>query len=59
MRLHELKEKIIEDINNSELDVDEIYYLLKAILSDVADLYNKELENIKNKEIEIIKGDDK
>ena len=47
MKLHELKEKIVKDINNSQLDVDAVYYLLKAILSDVADLYNKQLEIIK------------
>ena len=52
MKLHELKEKIIKDINDSQLEIDSIYYLLKAILSDVADLYNNELEKIKNKESE-------
>lgn len=48
MKLHELKEKIIENINNSQLEVDAIYYLLKAILSDIADLYNKELDYIES-----------
>ena len=47
MKTHELREKIIKDINESQLEIDSVYSLLKAILSDVADLYNKELENIK------------
>lgn len=51
MKLHELKEKIIKDINESQLEIDAIYYLLKAILTDVADLYNNELKIImKNEE---------
>ena len=54
MKSHELREKIIKDINESQLEIDSIYFLLKAILSDVADLYNKELETI-----EIEKKEDK
>ena len=50
MKLHNLKEKLVKDINDSELEIDCIYYLLKAMLSDVADLYNKQLEIEKEKE---------
>lgn len=50
MKLHQLKENIIKDINESNLEIDAIYYVLKAILCDIADLYNKQLEIEKEKE---------
>lgn len=50
MKLHKLKEKLVKEINDSELEIDCIYYVLKSLLSDVADLYNKKLETEKEEQ---------
>lgn len=50
MELHKLKEKLVKEINESNLEIDCIYYVLKSLLSEVADLYNKQLEIEKEEE---------
>lgn len=54
MKLHELKEKIVKDINESNLPIDATYYVLKEIINTVTSLYNEELlqQNNKNDKIE-------
>lgn len=43
MQLHELKEKIVKDINESGLPIDAAFFVLKEIINTVASLYNEEL----------------
>lgn len=45
MELEKLKIKINEDIVNSNLKIDCIYYVLKDIYRDVAEAYNNYLVN--------------
>lgn len=52
MQLHELKEKIVKDINESNLPIDATYYVLKEIINTVTSLYNDELLQHKNKQDE-------
>lgn len=52
MQLHELKEKIVKDINESNLPIDATYYVLKEILNTVTSLYNDELLQQNNKQDE-------
>lgn len=54
MKLHELKEKIVKDINESNLPIDATYYVLKEIINTVTTLYNEELlqQNNQNDKIE-------
>lgn len=49
MKLHELKEKIVKDINESNLPIDATYYVLKEIINTVTSLYNEELLQQNNK----------
>lgn len=49
MKLHELKEKIVNDINESNLPIDATYYVLKEIINTVTSLYNEELLQQNNK----------
>lgn len=55
MELEQLKRKINEDIVNSQLKIDCIYYVLKDIYRDVADAYNAYLARAAAQE----KGEDK
>ena len=62
MKLHELKEKIVKDINESNLPIDATYYVLKEIINTVTSLYNEELlqqnnQNDKTEEIQERKDD--
>ena len=52
MKLHELKEKIVKDINESNLPIDATYYVLKEIINTVTSLYNDELLQHNNKQDE-------
>lgn len=54
MQLHELKEKIVKDINESNLPVDAVYFVLKEIINSVSLLYNEELQNKENENQEKI-----
>jgi len=49
MELENLKRKISEDINTSQLRIDCIYYVLKDIYRDVEDIYNQWLIQQQNK----------
>jgi hypothetical protein len=44
MILNDFKQKIAEDINNSNLTIDAIYYVLKDIFNEVAMLYEQQLQ---------------
>ena len=51
MKSHELKEKIVKSINESNLPIDAVYYVLKEVINTVSLLYNEELIN-QNQETE-------
>ena len=69
MILNDFKQKIAEDINNSNLTIDAIYYVLKDIFNEVAMLYEQQLQreqsestpqvDIPAKEVESEKKDEK
>lgn len=52
MKSHELKEKLVKDINESELPIDAVYFVVKEVLSAISMLYNEELTKQENKEKE-------
>ena len=43
MYLNTFRNKIIQDINTSKLDIDMIYFVMKDIMLEITDLYNKEV----------------
>lgn len=45
MSLMELRQNISNVINQSELTADAIYFVLKDILSEVAEIYNQQVRN--------------
>lgn len=57
MELENLKNKIKEDIINSQLRIDCVYYVLKDVFRDISDTYNAYLIQEKQKEQE--KGEEK
>ena len=44
MKLNNFKEKIILDINESQLTIDGIYFVMKDIMNEITLLYNHELQ---------------
>lgn len=57
MELENLKKKIKEDIINSQLRIDCVYYVLKDVFRDISDTYNAYLLQEKQKRQE--KGEEK
>jgi hypothetical protein len=44
MILDNFKQQIIDVINQSGLEIDMVYYVLKDVMSDVVGIYNQQLE---------------
>lgn len=44
MILNDFKDKIYKDINESNLSIDAIYYVMKDIINDIVNAYNRQLE---------------
>jgi len=47
MILNEFRKKLINTINESNLSIDCVYFVLKDVLSNVTELYNNQLEQEK------------
>ena len=57
MELEKLKKKIEEDIINSQLRIDCVYYVLKDVFRDISDTYNAYL--IQEKQTKQEEGEEK
>lgn len=44
MILNDFKDKIYKDINESNLSIDAIYYVMKDIMNDIVNAYNRQIE---------------
>ena len=44
MKLNNLKEKIAQDINASNLQIDAIYFVMKDIMNEIVALYNQQIQ---------------
>jgi hypothetical protein len=57
MLLNDLRKNITDTIIQSNLSIDCIYFVLRDIMTEVVDLYNKQLENEENETVEFdLKG---
>lgn len=45
--MEELKNKLLDDCNNSELPLEAIYYIVKDLFRDVSDTYDRYLKQKK------------
>lgn len=52
MELYNLREKIINEINNSGLPIDAIYFVFEQIKGEITSLYNLEIEKFKEKQLQ-------
>lgn len=52
MKLHELKEKMVKLINESNLPIDATYFVLKDILDAITTIYNNEVQKQENQKQE-------
>lgn len=52
MELYNLREKIINEINNSGLPIDAIYFVFEQVKSEISSLYNQEIEKFKEKQLQ-------
>lgn len=50
MKSHELKERIVQTINEVSLPIDATYFVLKEVLNTVSNIYNEELSNQKKEQ---------
>ena len=57
MKLYNLREKIINEINNSDLPIDAVYFVLEKISSEIISLYNHEIEKLKIEQLQIEKDE--
>lgn len=53
------KDNLTQVINNSQLPIGIVYYVLKGILSDIQNLYNETLEREKEKILNTLKEENK
>lgn len=56
IKSEEFKNNLYSLINNSELPIANIYYILKVISQQVEDTYNQVIENLKNAKTEVTDG---
>lgn len=63
MYLKDLREKLINEINASQLDIDMVYFVVKDIFAELSSVYNQEIAKEKlqksNKEAEKIEKEEK
>lgn len=53
MILDSFKNKIIQDIQQSNLSIDAIYFVFRDIMNEIVDNYNRVLEQEKNAEMAV------
>lgn len=56
LKSEEFKNNLYSLINDSELPIANIYYILKVISQQVEDTYNQVIEKLKNAETEVADG---
>lgn len=44
LKLYECKQKIINEINNAQLTVEEIYYIVDDIYREISQSYNQQIQ---------------
>lgn len=49
--MDELKNKLIDDCNNSNLPLEAVYYIVKDLYRDVCDTYNEYLERVEKQKL--------
>ena len=51
MKLIKFRKEIEEVINKNQLNIDEVYYVIKDIMNDISILYVNELKKLENKDL--------
>jgi len=46
LQLWELKEQLIKDLNEANLPIDAVYYVLKDIVEEVSSVYNQQIQQL-------------